>query len=895
MRRLIRFLTAWFTSQRQYAELTEEMNLHMELRARKLGQQHGLSQTDAASAARKRFGNSLQLHEECREAWGARRFDELLRDLIYAGRMLRRNPLFTFASVLTLALGIAANTAIFAFIDALILRPLPVPHADRLALLTMHEWTEGVDMPAFCYPAFQAIAGRAHSLQGLFVFTSSDFALGWGADAHRVPGSVASGSYYATLGRAPFLGRFFGANDDVSNAPPVAVLSYRGWLHEFSADRSVIGRTIHLDGHPFTIVGVEPRGFPVLEIGTTPEITIPFHANAMLHPQWDMLHTTSMWWLSLCGRLRPGVTMAQANAEMNAITGAVMDSLHMNVNAIDFNDVHSTHPKQTFGATAGEHGNRTMVQRFDKPLYVLICISLVVLGIGSLNIANLLLSRATARERELAVRLALGAGRRRIIRQLLTESLLLSGLGTVTGVLLAIVITRFAGQLLVPVDLSVDWRVLGFVASIGFGVTLLFGLAPAIRGVALGSAALKFGRVGRVLETARLNQFMVCAQVALSLLLVSSAFLFSKSFYSLLNQDPGFTRKNLVLCGVDMERSGMNASQAVQFYQYLMERLRATPSVSSAAVTAIPPLSGNFAWEDLSAKIFPSLTREQRKVFTHRVSPSYFKTLGIAIIAGRDFNETDATAKLQSAVLSEQAAHLYFPRRSPIGELLPIEGQQVRIVGIVKDALYQSIRDAAPQTLYFDLFHTEGSQGGEILGTSPSIVVRTTAAASAIGSIIRDLVKKSGRDLSADAPMTFDQQTESLLTIERLLAFLASGFALLGCLLAAIGLYGIIGYSIARRTSEIGVRMALGANRADVVWTVFGEAVRLGFTGSIVGVALAFVAGHFIAGLLYHTPPIDPSLMAASVSVLVSIVILAGLLPAIRAARIDPMTALRWE
>ena len=882
-----------FEAHRQYEEIAEELELHLELRARKL-RASGLTQEEANTAARKRLGRTISIQEDCRAAWGATWLDGFRQDASYAFRMLRRNWVFSTAAVLTLTLGIAANAAVFAFIDALILRPLPIHNPQSLVMLTLHEWQEGRDLSSISYPAFEQMAQRLNSVQGLFTWNESQLTLGWGSGAHTLVAGVASGAYYQTLGVNPLIGRFFRPSDDTASAPLVAVLSYAMWQQEFAGASSVLGRKIHLNGHLFSVVGVEPRGFPILQVGTTPELTIPIHADAALHKSWDILHSNVVWWLSVFGRLPPGATLSGANAEALALTKPVLDSIHFKLDDLDLSAFHAAAPRQTFGVISGMHGNREFIAHFDKPLYVLICIALAVLGIGSLNVANLLLARAVARERELAVRLALGAGRMRLIRQMMTESLLLSVLGAALGAVLASWSTHAAKHLIVSSDITLDWRVLAFVAAISAVVTILAGFLPALRGVALGAAALKFGRVGRAFASARLSQLMVCTQLALSLALLSSAFLFSQSFHALLTQDPGFTRKNLVFCGIDTDRSGMNPVQTANFFAHMLDKLRAAPGVSSASLTGIVPLTGSYAWSDLSPKQYPQLSRQQRQLYTHRVSPAYFRTMNIPLLAGRDFDQLDSASKLQSGILSQKAAQLYFPGRSAIGNTLNLGGTSVRITGVVKDASYQSIRDAAPQTLYFDIFHAAGSQGGIIPG-SIFLLVRTANSASDIGSVVRRLTNQSGRDVSVETVSSFDQQAEAILVTERLMSLLAIGFATIGCLLAAVGLYGMIAYSVTRRTPEIGVRMALGANRNHVVATLVGQIAKVACLGIGAGVAIAILTGHLVSGLLYRTRPVDPLTLAATIAVLLAVVALAGSLPAIRAARIDPVEALRWD
>jgi predicted permease len=439
MQNLWRTLTVLFRGDRHYQELDEEMQRHLELRARKMAAS-GISQEESYYAARKRFGNFNLLQEDCRSAWHLRTCDELRQDFVYAVRTLRRDWLFTLTTVLTLTLCIAANVSIFACIDALILRPLAVPHPHRLVQVIAHDIGDGSDMRAFCFPVFEGLTERAKSFQGMFTWHGTALSLGQGADAETVQAGVASGNAFRTLGVLPQAGRLFGPNDDTANAAPVAVVSDGFWRRRYGRSPSLIGSKIFVNRHPFTVIGVLPATFQGVSTATPVEMVIPFHSDADLHPQWDMLHTTRIWWINIFGRLRDGVSQTQAAAEIATLSHAVLKNI--DVHGVDG----SPFAKAKFDLASGAQGSREAIQRYDKPLYVLICVALAVLMIGCLNIANLGLARAVGRERDLSLRLTLGASRVRILRHLLMESLLLAFIGTIAGAAVAMVVCRTAAH-----------------------------------------------------------------------------------------------------------------------------------------------------------------------------------------------------------------------------------------------------------------------------------------------------------------------------------------------------------------------------------------------------------------------------------------------------------------
>ncbi|HEX4773542.1 MAG TPA: ABC transporter permease [Bryobacteraceae bacterium] len=779
MQNIWRTLNVLFRGRRQYHELDEEMRLHLELRARKLAAS-GMTEEESRYAARKRFGSINRLQEDCRAEWHLRFLDELRQDFTYAVRTLRRDWLFSLTTVLTLTLGIAANASIFAFIDALVLRPLSAPDPNRLVQLSAHDFSDGTNIPAFCFPVFEGLTQRAKSFQGLFTWHGTTLSLGQGVDAETIPAGVASGDAFRTLGIRPQTGRLFGPSDDTSTADAVAVVSEGFWSRRYGRSYSLIGRRILLDRHPFTVVGVLPASFQGMSTATPVDIVIPFHADAVLHPQWDMLHTTRIWWIGIFGRLRGGVSQAQATAEVRTLSHAVLENIDVHgVNGSPFSEAR-------FTLTSAAQGSREAIQRYDKPLYVLICVAFSVLLIGCLNIANLLLARGVKRERDLSVRLTLGASRLRIVRHLVMESLLLSGIGTILGAALAIAVSRASAHFIAAVEIKPDLRLVGFVGGIAAIVSVLFGLLPAIRSTRVkANGTLKLARIGRSFERVFLGKTLVCVQVAISLTLVAAAFLFVKSFATLTSQAIGIDRKNLAFIGLDSERSGMKAPDLANFYEELLAGVRALPYVQSASLIAVAPLSGGFEWHDLTPKAYPNLTREQRQLYIHHVAPQYFRTVGVSLLEGRDFDTHDSTSKEKIGILSQAAAKLYFPGQSAVGQVLRDEDStNVRIVGVVRDAKYQSMRDPAPQTMYVPAIEAGELPGNAFMsGSVWNLAIRASAPAATVASAVRAMIRKTNKDVYMNGQITLDQSIDNALAIDRLMAILASSFAMVGCVL----------------------------------------------------------------------------------------------------------------
>jgi len=860
-------------------ELAEEMEFHLQMKQAE----------QSAIAARREMGNLLQARENSRETWMFLKFETLLHDVRYASRILLKNPVFTASAVLTLALGIGANTAIFTLIDALLLRDLPVPHPERMVQLTMKgDQDEGT---IFSYPFFEAVRDRCKSFSSIFTWNATNLWTGWGAQARQLSGAVASGEAYQTLGLVPEAGRLFTPSDDTTGAPFVAVISDAYWEHAFHRDPRAIGRTVLLNQRPFVVIGVTPSNFLGVLAGASPSITITVHASAALNPRFHMLESKSNWFLTIFARLKPGVKAAQARAELSAISAAVMkDQLFSHDKQIQKELL-----SQKIGLIPGAAGGSWLAKRYRKSLLVLICISGLVLLLTCANLASLCLSRVAPRQKELSVRLALGAARSRLVKQLLTESVLISVTGAVLGTLFAMWATRALVAFLstqgspLVLNLNPDWRMLLFLALLATGTGLLFGSVPAVQGTDLkANDALKHARIGLAKSGHRfqLGKTLVSVQVGLAVLLVTGAMLFVKTLENLKFQDAGFNPRNVVFLELSANDGELQPKQLGAAYDRLVQSMRRDPHVESAALSNVIPVSGSYEWNDLSPDLWPQLTPKQRKLYFHRVTPGYFRTVGSRLLRGRDFTAADANSTEKVALLSASAARTFFPNQDPIGQLLRHDSQTAyRIIGVVDDAKYTSLRDQSPQTLYLPL--------------DPRIfcvmAVRATIDKSAVTADVRQLLKQTGKDIRLGNVLSLTEQIDQTLATERLIALLASFFAALAAVLVAIGLYGVVGYSAARRTSEIGVRLALGAPRQNVRWIVMREAVVLSALGILVGIPAALLCARLANSMLYNVKPSDPITLGLTIALILTVTALAAFVPALRASRLDPMRALRYE
>jgi len=815
-------------------------------------------------------------------------------DLRYGIRSLLKNPGFTAVGVITLALGIGANTAIFTLIDAVLLKMLPVKNPEQLVLLNMIDGRGNRNN--FSYPLYERLRDHNQAFSGMFASLGFNFQLAVdGKSESRLDGAIVSGSYFSVLGVSAFLGRTLTVEDDrVPGGHPVVVISYNFWKQRFALSTAIVGKAITLNGTPFTIIGVTPPEFLGHTTGELPKVWVPLMMQFQVRPGRSLLNDPNSSWLEVIARLRPEVSVEQARAGLNVL---VRQYVAETVGEIKADDARHRREilNQKVELESGSQGLNRLRQRFSQSLLILMLAVGLVLLVACSNVANLLLVRATGRQKEIAVRIALGAGRLRLIRQLLTEGVLLATLGGVAGLLLSYWITDFVLALFsVSLDLSPNVRILGFTGAVCVLTGILSGLAPAFRATRVDlNSTLKDNSRSLIGGAPRLSlgRGLVISQIALSLLLLIGAGLFIRSLQRLKSLDAGFQQDNVLLSMIDPVAAGHKEERLTNTYIRLLEALSALPGVRSASLSQQTFRTGSSMTCCLSVEGYTPQPNEDRSVRTEVVSPKYFETMGIPLRLGRDFSWQDGENTPKVAVINESMAHYYFSNANPIGKRFgwgeTKNSTEIEIVGVAKDAKYDSLREQTPHMIYFPFL-----QNAKYLWV---LAVHTVGKPSDVAAAIRQEVKSVDPSLPVTNVATLAEQVDESLRPERLIAKLSGLFGLLGLLLAAVGLYGTMSYTVARRTNEIGIRMALGAQRGDVLWSVLKESLQLVMIGVVIGLPAALSATRLISSQLFGLTPNDPGTIAMATLLLVAVAAIAGYLPARKASRVDPMVALRYE
>jgi predicted permease len=861
------------------ARLDEEIAAHLDMLAADLVRR-GLTPAAARAQARRDFGAITQMREAHRDQRRLPFFDTLSQDLRYALRQLRRSPGFAAAAILTLALGIGANAAIYQVLDAVVFRALPVAHSDQLVDVRLME--NGKPL-RFSYPLYREMAARQQVVSGMLAASNEPLhnaiLRGHGA-IQTVNASIVSGNYFQVLGVSARRGRTF-TDADEHAASPIAVISHAFWQREF-AGAAAIGSTLEINRALVTIVGIMPPAFFGDSAGNAPDVWLPMSIQPLVSPS-DWRDSPAVTWLQVTARLRPGVSPAQA---ASALTALYRQLPELNIRTAQ----HAEYQVQL------QPANQLLAElnaQTAHPLYILIGITAAVLLIACCNLANLLLGRATARTHEIGVRLALGAGRTRMVRHLLTESALLSGLGT----LAAAAVAWWGARALMRAQawhLAIDpnWRVLGFTTVIAILATLLFGLAPAISATRLDllpalAANRRTHSGGRSRQL--LGKFLIIAQISISLLLLSGAALLGRTLWNLQHQDFGFSRGNVLMVDLPVEFGPNMRSRSNAIRPLLYDRLQTLPGVRSAAFSACGLMS---AWQNTGP--ISSAERPARKSDYTRftvVTPHYFETLGIPIIAGRAIDERDRNGAPEVGVLSETAAHTLFGTANPIGRLISSSytfdaGKAFEVVGVAHDVRF------GPRDPYaFQIYRPFSKSGFPIT----EVLVRTSGDPASLVGPVRAAIQDLDRALAVGDVSTLQQKIDSGLTHERMMALLSGCFGLLALILTSVGVYGVIAYAVERRTQEIGIRLALGAARRQVAAMMLRELGPLVFASLILGAAATLAATRTIRTLLYGIAAGDLTTLAAAALAIALVAAVAAWLPARRASRLDPMDALRQE
>jgi predicted permease len=809
--------------------------------------------------------------------------------------MLQKSPVFSAVAVLSLALGIGANTAIFSLIDAVLLKMLPVASPQRLVVFQMSG-------DGFSYPDYKLIRDTNTVFTGVLGYSPAR--LNVRIDGQLEPagtGQLVTGNYYSVLGVRAILGRTLEPDDDrTPGAHPVAVISYAFWQRRFNRDPGVLRRTIEIAGLPYTIVGVTPPEFFGLEVGRAPDITVPVMMQPQVMPgmtSWLVNERQTNSWLHVIARLKPGVSVPQAVASLQPAANQMNEEVRQFM-AAKFGNALRAEP-QKLELLPGSKGLSDLRRQFSQPLAVLMAVVGLVLLIACANVANLLLVRATARRREIAVRLALGAARLRLIRQLLTESVVLSTLGGLAGLLFARWSARLLmaflpkGEVPVALDLSPDVRILAFTLAVSVLTGILFGLAPALRAARLDlNPALTQKQTGGLRQST--GKLLVVSQVAFSLLLLVGAGLFLRTLGNLRSQDAGFQPEKILVVRLEPLGSDFKSAKLDLAYRDFLRRIRAIPGVIAASLGGYSPFSRD-PWErGGSFDNMPTIAVEGRpdtKVHWMQIYPDYFASLGLPILRGRDLRSQDQRTSQEVAVINETMARVLFPGRDPIGARFSFAGSRsiaIEIAGIVKDARYGSLREPVAPMFYQTFVQAHTGRG------QMTLHVRTANAVTVAPAVLRE-VQQLCRDVPTFEMQTLAAQIDGSVLEERLIATLCGFFAGLALLLAGIGLYGLMAYAVARRTNEIGIRMALGAQRSEVIWLVLREVLTLVGIGVATGIPMALAAARLISGSLFGVTAADPFTLGTATVVMLAVAALAGYLPAHRAARVDPMNALRYE
>lgn len=827
----------------------------------------------------------------------------LLQDLRFATRTFAKSPAFVAVAVLSLALGIGANTAIFTLTDQLLLRMLPVKHPEQLVLLSARgqHYGNNQGMNRISYPMYQDFRDRNQVFSGMFCFRETPMSLSYGGRTERVAGELVSGNYFPLLGAGAALGRVFTADDDkFQRQHPIAVLSHGYWLRRFAGDPGVIGRKIVINGFPLTIVGVSQAGYSGTDPSSAPEVRVPMMMSKQLAGFLDLNDRRSRW-VTAFGRLKPGVEIEKAKASLQPIFHQILD---MEVQQAPFAKA-SPHMKQAFlkmsmDVLPASKGRSYLRRQFSKPLLVLTATVALVLLIACANVANLLIARAASRQKEIAVRLALGAARSRIISQLLVENLMLSVAGGLAGLALAVWMDRVLIEFLRPssVPLSIsstpDWRILAFNLGLSVLTGIVFGLAPALQGTRPDVAPTlkdQAGSLGGGVSVA-LRKSLVVAQVALSLLLLIGAGLFIRSLRNLKDLDPGFHTTNLLSFKIDPTLNGYKTERSLAFYHRLKETVDALPGIQSSSLAVVPVLETD-EWDSwVTIDTYKPPQGELPDPHMNFVSPGYFNTMEIPLLAGRDFRITDAVGATKVAIVNASFAKKYFGSLTAVGHQIgmgidPGTKTDITIVGVARDTKYESMRDEIPTEVFRPFHQMEFASG-------MTAYVRTARDPNQVFSMTRNAVQSLDPNLPVYQMTTLVKQMDDSLVTERLVATLSTSFGFLATLLAAIGLYGVMAYTVERRTREIGIRMAIGAARTDVLWLVMREVLVLLAIG--IGVApAAMILTRYARAQLYGIQPTDPLSIALATLGIAVVAALAGYLPARRATRVDPIRALRYE
>jgi predicted permease len=831
--------------------------------------------------------------------------DQLRQDFRFAFRSLRRAPAFSIVVILTLGLGIGANTAIFSLLDQVLLRMMPVREPQALVLLDGPGPFSGRtnNNMTFSVPMFRGLDERSRDVMtGMFARYDTSATVSSGKQSERVFAELVSGNYFSVLGVGSVLGRTLGPEDDrTPHGHPAVVLSYGYWQRRYGGQPGVLNQEIRVNDHPMTVVGVAARGFSGVDTGSPADLFVPLMMKAELTPTWNDLDSWRSRWVTIMGRLKPGVSMEQASATMNVVYKQLLheDAKTLRANAPE--NFRKRFLEKSLLLLPGHKGRSQLRTQFSTPLIVLMAMVGLVLLIACANVANLLMARAAAQQKEVAIRLALGAGRWRVVRTRLTESFVLAFGGTAVGLLFAwwttsaLIETLPFARTVQTLAATPDTRVVMFAIGVSVATALLFGLAPAFQATRPSlTSALKedAGSVAGGGRQARLRKGLVVAQVALSVLLLAGAGLFARSLYNLRSLNPGFVATNLLQFSVDPSLSGYKRERSLALFKQAQDQLAALPGVISASEAIMPAMTDSTWSSTVQVQGHQRKEGEDMNPAFNAVGPGYFSTLGVPLVMGREFRATDESGSPRVAIINETMAKYFWGTDNPIGRRFGFgrddNDNAIAVVGVVRDAKWATMRDEIPRFVYIP--YTQQDELDQM-----TFYVRTRADMAGIPGAARQVIQRLDPNLPIFDMKTMEAQVDESLFLERLVAALSMLFGGLATVLAAVGLYGVMSYTVSRRTREIGIRMALGAARTSVLWMVLREVAVMALAGIVLGLPIAIGLSRFVQSQLYGLSPTDaPTLIVAAV-VLTAVAMLAGYVPARRATRVDPMLALRYE